>query len=299
MKNQEIFDISLVINRLIRNKFLILTSCFIFFIVGVFYSLTLNDKYTSTSYLQVNSDEAESNASVFDSLASGFGGFGLSGINVSGNRADYAVAVISSKQFLEHLSNIDGIKKNLIAVKKYDKSKQQVIYDKVIFNESKSVFLDEYTEYDYSLNKVMEFFEKNLLIKKDNKTQFITISFIHDSPYFAKYFLELLLAELNEIIRKKELERSNSAIKYLADLSKNETNSEILSAISQLTETELKKQMLANISKNYLLDPIDAPNKPIKKSGPRRSVICLVFILLGLFLSSLYVIIPALKDHSK
>lgn len=55
--------------------------------------------------------------------------------------------------------------------------------------------------------------------------------------------------------------------------------------------------MLANISKNYLLDPIDVPNKPIKKSEPKRSTISIIFGFIGFLISSLYFIIVSLRTR--
>lgn len=295
--NLEVFDVTKVFEILFLKKYLILLCSAVFFLFGIIYSLSLDDRYKSSAFLQVNSEEMESNASILSSFASGFGGMGFAGISSSANRSDYAVALINSRQFIESLSNIGTIKVNLLATKEYDKQSKKIIYDNNIYDSKENKFIDEYQNYDFALKKIFEVIAKDLEVIKDNKTQFISISFTHHSPIFAKEFLETLLGELNELVRAKELKRSISSIEYLKKISENTSNNEVLVAISQLIETELKKQMLANISKNYLLDPIDVPNKPIKKSEPKRSTISIIFGFIGFLISSLYFIIVSLRTR--
>jgi len=295
--NFDVFDISKIIDILFLKKFLIIFISFIFFVAGISYSLLLEDRYTSSTFLQVNSEDAQSSASVLSSFSSGLGGLGgFAGINGSASRADYAVAVINSKEFLSYLFLLDDLKQNVIAIESFDKNDNTVTFNSEIFNSESKTFLGEYSSEDFALNKFFEILAKDLKITKDNKTQFISISYTHKSPLFSKFFLDTLLKELNEIIRKKELERSTNSINYLINISSQTLNNEMRTAISQLIETELKKQMLANISKNYLLDPIDIPFKPIKKSEPTRSIISILFGLFGGLLSSLFFIVSGLRS---
>ena len=64
---------------------------------------------------------------------------------------------------------------------------------------------------------------------------------------------------------------------------------EIKDLISRLIESKLKVQMLANVNDNYIINVIDAPFVPEKKSEPRRSRIVLISLIIGFILTSLYI----------
>jgi LPS O-antigen subunit length determinant protein (WzzB/FepE family) len=66
--------------------------------------------------------------------------------------------------------------------------------------------------------------------------------------------------------------------------------SDVQLAVTQLIETQLKKQMMANVKRNYILQPIDSPFIPELRSSPQRTKIVISWTLLGLILSIMFVI---------
>ena len=139
-----------------------------------------------------------------------------------------------------------------------------------------------------------------LKISKDNKTDFISISFTHESPYFAYSFLTLLINELNSISRKNDLRKSESALVYLKDQLENTSEVDIRDSINILIESELKVQMYANINENYLITPIDPPYFPEVKSEPTRSIICIIGALIGFLVGLLIsLLLPIYSKKNK
>ena len=81
------------------------------------------------------------------------------------------------------------------------------------------------------------------------------------------------------------------AIDYLIKQLDESRNLEVEKAIGMIIEAQIKKNMLANISEYYILEPIDSAYLPVKKIKPFRSLICLIAAFLGAALATLYVLV--------
>ena len=288
-QNKEyIFDITELLSYFLKNKIKIFSLSLVFACLGLAYSFTLTEKYKSTTLLKVESSQDTTSLSLINSVASNFGGFGLGNIAGESSKADYAMAYILSNDFLAIFIENENFKENIVGANSFDKKSKQLSYDPKIFSKEESKFLEQYLNEEYLFDKIKTSINKNLEVSKDNKTQFIKISYSHVSPIFAKEFLDALIKDVNELNRIKELNRSNEAVNYLVDLRTKTNNKEINDSISKLTESELKKQMIANISEYFLIEPIDNPSKPFKKSFPRKLLITSVFLFLGLLISILF-----------
>ena len=83
------------------------------------------------------------------------------------------------------------------------------------------------------------------------------------------------------------------AIEYLNEQASIISSKNLQNSINNLYESQLRKQMLSNIREEYIVNVIDAPFVPEKKTGPTRSIICIVVTLIGGILSILYVLIES------
>ena len=119
-----------------------------------------------------------------------------------------------------------------------------------------------------------------LSISQAKLTGFISIHIEHISPVFAKEFLDLIIRESNEILRKKDMEESKQGLKYLTSELSKTPFVEIKESINSLIESQLEKQMLTQINKDYILIQIEPPFVPEEKYWPNK----LLAVLLGTFL---------------
>jgi LPS O-antigen subunit length determinant protein (WzzB/FepE family) len=129
-----------------------------------------------------------------------------------------------------------------------------------------------------------------LSIEVDKLEGYVTMAIKHGSPVFAKDFLELIIQEVNNLSRTRDLNESKEALVYLYDQLDSVQQSDVQLAVTQLIETQLKKQMMANVKRNYILQPIDSPFIPELRSSPQRTKIVISWTLLGLILSIMFVI---------
>jgi uncharacterized protein involved in exopolysaccharide biosynthesis len=282
-------------NEIKKNLISIILITSTFAIFSVFYSLSLPNIYSSQSILKI-ADESASNS--FSSMASDFSGLAtLAGINLpsgGGDESDYAIELLKSKEFVKHISNFDGVKENIMAIKEYDQKTKSIVYDNNIYDAKNKEWIRNPPAGRFKVPSYLELHEeisKVMNISKDRKTGFIKISFEHQSPYFAYDFLDLVIRELNQITKKINMDASQSSLDYLYSELPKINERDVRDSMNNLIESQLKIQMLANVRSDYMLKTIDAPYIPEIKSKPSRSIICIIGTLVGFILSMIFVLI--------
>jgi LPS O-antigen subunit length determinant protein (WzzB/FepE family) len=299
--DQEYIEIDLraLFGVLWKRKITIIMLTSIFAVSSVFYALSIPNYYNSTALFNVIQDEQ----SGFDSLASQYGGLAsMAGIDIpqtsTKDKAALVMQTIQSREFMKHLITFDGVLEGIIATKDFDKSSKKIIYDEESFDPSSGKWIRE-VKYPYnqtpSYLEAHEKFIKNMLeVKQDRKSGFITLSVEHISPIFAFNLLEIIIDEVNKIIKDHDLKESTMAIDYLNEQASIISSTNLQNSINNLYESQLRKKMLANIREEYIINVIDAPFVPEKKTGPTRSIICILITLIGGILSVLYILIDSL-----
>jgi uncharacterized protein involved in exopolysaccharide biosynthesis len=277
-----------LISLLWKDRLLIILIVSFFSISSVIISLLIPNQYTASGVYQINEDESGSSLSAlagqFNGLA-GMGGFAFP----DSDKSDFAVQFLRSKDLLKKLLTYDGTREKLFAAKSYDFKEQRIIFHSSIYNEEKNAWVRKIKS---NMNLIpsyieihKEVIEKQLSVSKDRQTGFISINFTHQSPVFAKYFLDLMVRELNLISRERDLQKSQYALNYLNDKLNEVTEAELRKSIIKMAEVELNKEMLTFVYEDYILAPIDSPVVPEKKSWPQRSLIVILLTFLGMLIS--------------
>lgn len=284
-------DLSLLelLNSVWKDKFKILFITSLFSIFSIFYALSLPNYYESKAVLSISNSNEESN--VMSSLSSTYGGLAsMAGIRIpspaSGNRAALAEEMLRSRSFVKHLIEVDpNVTRNLIAVKTYNHNKNIIEYDAKIYNAEKDNWIIEKPSY---LDVYDIYLSKVLGVYKNIDTGYLTVSVEHLSPVYAKNFLNLIIDELNDLVRNQDLIQSTNSLIFLEEKARKASINEIKFSINQIIESQLKTQMLAEINKDYLLKKIDPPFIPEKKSSPRRSFLCIIITCFGFLIGVLF-----------
>tara|TARA_B100000945_G_scaffold182949_1_gene146685 strand:+ start:90 stop:1001 length:912 start_codon:yes stop_codon:yes gene_type:complete len=277
-----------IFNILWKEKILILSVSSIFAFCSVFYALSLPNIYTSDVVLKVagSNGASMSNNSQFGSIAA------LAGVNIGtgggmDEKADLAKQTIRSRDFVKHVSKFDEVLPSLMALKEYDPTSQSIIFDEEVYDSSNQKWISplpsEYEVYKKFLSMV------NVFIDID--TGFLAISVSHQSPFFARYFLELIINELNNIERNRDIAEAQRSKEYLGEQLGIYKVADIRNSINALIQSQLETEMLANVRVDYLLRPLDSAYVPEKKSAPVRSMICISITFIGFLLSVFVVLI--------
>jgi len=280
-----------------KSKILIIVITSFFSLSSVLYALSLTNLYKSEAILSV----AEESTNALRAL-SGMGGLAsMAGITLPSSGEDksaIAIKTIQSRAFLKHLITFENVLPSLMASKSYDFESKKIQFDPKIYNENNEEWVRKPGKNQQSKPSYLEAFccEDNTYLNqvsifRDKKTNLITISVEHISPIFAKEFLELMINEANELLRNRDLQESSAAIAFLNTEIPKASLIEMKDAINLLLQSQLQKQMLAKVNKEYFLKVIEPPFIPEVKSKPHRAKICIYGTLLGGMLAMLWVLL--------
>ena len=279
-------DLRELFNALWTAKKLIILITAIFAIGSVVYSLSLNDYYKSGSIFLARSASGNQGLSQYSGLAA------MAGITLPSSsgedKAAQMMELIKSRKFVKHLMTFENILPSILAAKSYNNSTQELLFNQKLYeSETKTWKNNEIPSY----LKAHKAYIGMLSITQDKKTGFISINIEHISPVFAKDFLELIIRESNELLRKKDMKESKQGLEYLTSELSKTPFVEIKESINDLIAVQLEKQMLAQINQDYILTEIEPPFIPEQKSKPSRSFICVAGTILGGILGVLIVLI--------
>tara|TARA_B100001057_G_scaffold496521_1_gene598203 strand:+ start:816 stop:1757 length:942 start_codon:yes stop_codon:yes gene_type:complete len=281
-------------NVLLEGKRIIVSLTAFASIIGVIYSLLLPNIYESKTILApVNPSSGISGALEGYSGIAGLAGIRLPSGGDEGNSAQ-AIQKISSLSFFENhiLANI--YLPNLMAVKSWNSKTNTVSYDENTYDTSTNTWIRDYSYPQQQIPSAQESFEvfkEHLILSEDKKSGFIILSIKHQSPLVAKQWAELIVNQVNYFYRQKDKTESQKAVSYLNQQISMTSLSEIKEVLAQLLQEETKKLTLAEANQYYVFNYIDPPAVMENKSEPKRALICIISILLGVMLSIVIVLI--------
>lgn len=257
----------------------------------LFYSLTLPNIYTSKVLLAPHvSGNSMSNAMRnAGNLAS------LAGVNILSDESDSntqkAKAKITSLSFFEDNIINQIYLPELMAVKSWDSSKNELLLDPTIFNESSEswVGIDMQTPSIQESHK--KFADDHLSFKEDKSSGFFTLKISHQSPFVAKKWAELYVNEINSFYRKQDKERSSKSISYINTQLEQTNLAEVKQVMANLLQNEMQKLILIEANDSYVFEIIDPPAIMERKSSPNRLLIILTGSIIGFLFSTFFSIL--------
>ena len=271
-------------------KKLILYLTSIFIVGSIFLSLLLPKIWISDTLVSLTAQESvsrgSSNSGALSSVAS-LAGISMGSSSGGVDKAQLVLATINSRDFFRHLVSFEGVLPNLLATKGFDEATQTTIFNSKAYDEKNQ----EWVEGQPNFSDSMKAYKNTISTYYDPMGDgFIKISTKHRSPIFAHDFLTLIVREVNNLLRDKDLREADAALGYLYEQLDGVTQSDVRLSIATLIENQLRTQMFANIRQNYAIDPLDTPYVPELRSSPQRTKIVILGALLGLLISIVLVI---------
>lgn len=261
-------------------------------IVSMLYSLSLPNVYTAKTLLAPTSSQ--------DSLSSNLRGFSalgnIAGISLPSNSATKSTEAIERIKSFEFFYNnfLPNIKlENMFAVESWEPEKNLIIYNDRLFNQKSNEWLinnnlKQNTPSDQQAYKV---YRDIMSVNEDKLTSFVTISIRHKSPYIAKNWIDIIIYQINETMRMIDQDMAQKSIVYLNETTQSTNIKSIKEATSKLVENQMQTLMLVASNKDYIFKTIDSPIVTEYKSGPNRTLICILGTLIGGLISLLYILV--------
>jgi len=138
-----------------------------------------------------------------------------------------------------------------------------------------------------SVTRTLETLRGLIMIKEDTINGTLTIAVETINPELSYLILNKLLASLNEFIIKKESENSLRFINRLKAEMRATNDPLLRSELSSIWAMETKKIILARTNQNTLYRVIQSPFVPDIRVRPRRKLIMIMALFLGLFTGAL------------
>ena len=264
----------------------------IFSLISIIYALMLPNIYQSQAVMM----PMEANQGMSGMLGQYSGMASLAGISLpsdSGSKAQEAIARIRSLEFFSN-NFLPYIKlENLMAVKKWNQASNSLTYDARDFNIESRQWVREVKPPKSNIPSSQEaykVYKEIMRISEDKKTLFVTLSIEHKSPFIAQQWVEIIMDQLDQVMRNQDRQTAMKSIEYLNTLAPTINYEEIKKALSSLQEQQMKQLMMVEANDNYIFKVLDSPIVPEVKSQPKRSLIVILGSMIGMMLSVLGVL---------
>ena len=282
-----------ILKAIFKRKYIVLSITILGFIGSIFYSLSIQNTYRSTSVLvPIETDSNMLQSSNFSSLA------GIAGINFNNptSNVDEAIASIQSKDFFKNYFYGEIFLPNLIGYKKWELEQGFMIYDSEIYDVENKLWVRKVSfpkKIMPSAQEAHEAFLDHLEISKDNKTGFVNISITHISPQIAHDWVTKIIHSINEDFRAKEKALVQESLSFLNNKYNQTSFTEVKESIASLIEEQTKKLMLAEVNTDYVFSILESPVIPEKKYAPSRMSLVVSFSIFSFFIG----IVVAIFSH--
>jgi len=280
------------------------TKLLIIWIVSAFFfaliSLTITNKYQSIATLTLTEDTTGNLNSLSSQVSNLADIAGISVTSKNVDKATMAIEIIESEAFFHELVKNEDIFLKISAVKGWKQSKNELIYDKKIYDNKKGKWVntDRFSfEGRPSIQAThSKFLKENFSISKDDKTGLVKISFKHYSPYVSREVLLEIISKINSSLKEKDIKAAQNSITFLKE-ELNATNlGDLKIAINKLIAKQIETIALANSSPEYYFKVLSPPMFPEKKISPNRTLLVILLSIATLFISILFFII---KNYQK
>lgn len=285
-------DLSEVFNVLWDKIFYVGAITSIFSLVSIIVALMMPNIYQSKATLMAVEQSGMSGmVGKYSGMAS------LAGISLeskSSSKDQEAIARIKSFEFFSN-NFLPNIKlENLMAVKKWTQASNTLTYDTSDFNSESRQWVRKAKPPRSKIPTSQEAFEEFIEImsvSKDKKTLLVTLSVKHKSPFIAQQWVEILIDQIDQVMRDQDRRTATKSIEYLNSIAPTVNYEDIKKALSALQQEQMKRLMMVEANDNYIFKVLDSPIAPELKSQPKRSLIVILGTILGMMLSALGVLV--------
>ncbi|WP_199479655.1 Wzz/FepE/Etk N-terminal domain-containing protein [Vibrio harveyi] len=288
-------DLRELFKALWKGKWIIIATTFIFAIASLLYALSLPNIYKADTLL---APAESSSGGGLSKMAGQLGGLAaLAGVNLGGNESsqtDLAVQVMKSRQFVEAFINKHDLLVPLMAAKDWDLASNKLILDEELYNPDTGVWHREPDGLRGAIPTAQEAFEvfnkEVLSISQDKESGLYTVSVKNYSPYLAQQWVSWLVEDINKVMRERAIAETSQNLAYLNTQLQKTAIADMQSTFYRLIEEQTKSLMLAEVQEEFIFKVVDPAVVPEIQDEPKRALIFVLGILIGMVLGSAIVL---------
>jgi len=287
-------SVSDLVRVLWQGKFIIVSISALFVAAAIVLALITPNKYRSEVVLAPATELSGARS------AGGIGGLAaLTGINLSagGEHEILAISLLGSRGFLVEFVERHGLLPQLMAVESWDLRQNELVFNPEVYDVStnewvrKAKFPLESKPSDWEI-----YLEVSRIVKlnKDDDSGYIVLSVDHQSPYVAEQWLQLLVEDINQYVRDRDIASANESITFLQKKLSETSASEMKVVFFGLIEEQTKKSMLADVNEDYVFKVVDPPYISLQPISPNRKLLVVLGGFFGGCISILILLLLAL-----
>ena len=188
-------------------------------------------------------------------------GFSLPDGGVS--KTELGIEVLKSRKFVRDFVKRHKIVPQLLAAEGWNNNTRKLTLDSSEYNEETKSWPKR--DEPPTNEEIYGTFSKSLILQEDAASEFIILGFRHISPDLAAKWTELIIKDLNNAIRKQDIEEAESSIAFLRQQIEASPLSDLQTLFYNLIQSQTEKMMLANVREEYVFKTIDPATVPEKK----------------------------------
>ncbi len=287
--NNKILDLDFLKKPLINDTKTLLICFILVFSISTIISFQLPEIFKSSSlvlikdkYNLLNDDES--------SLVSGLSF--ISG-NTSSSPTDLkTIEILKSRDFFRILYSNEDFMLHAFAIDSYDKSSKITSFKRELLDESRSYRMSERPPF---MQAYTDYIETIIEVSKKRETGLVSIAAYSESPSSAKNILENVMTNFISYMSSREKEMAEESYNFLMKMSEKNNSQFVTKTISKLIQSDLQKIALSS-SKSGLIEIIDSPFEPVRKSEPSKLIFIIICTLLLNGLVYLYFIFKNIRS---
>jgi len=206
----------------------------------------------------------------------------LAGISLpsgqAANKTETIIATLQSRIFLEQF-----IEKNNLMPK---------LYEDYWDSESQSWDTNTPPSLWGGVNQVSNM----ITVDYNKRTPVIRVNLENENPIYAAEWLNKLIKELDDHLRKKAIAQTESSLEFLEMEVGNTNLVTQQNVLYKLILDQKTNNMMANVSKEYAISVIDPAVVPRNKFTPKKLIGLIIGIIVGLVTSVILILYKEFKD---
>ena len=277
-----------LIEVLWQSKWLIVATVVIGMLIGGVWTAQQPNVYRSTVLLS----PAENRESGLSGSLQSLGGLAsLAGMGLPATTAQtktrLALEVLKSREFLTRFIERHDLLPNLIAASDWDPINELLIYDDSLYDSEKSSWRETALAEEPRLLSLQRAYDRlfNAMLIEEESGGWVRVQLDHVSPYVAKQWLDWLVSDLNESIKRIEVDEAQRSIAYLNEQIEQTALTELKVMFYELIQAKTETVMLAQARPEYVFRIIDPPVVSETPAGPKRALVTAIFGLIALILA--------------
>ncbi len=231
--------------------------------------------YRSTTILAPASNQSSGRGLLNSALGELGGVAALAGFNIGAPDPDTeeALAVLQSRQLTERFIEDENLMPKLFAGR---------------WDAHTNSWKTSWSSKAPTPAKAFDYFDRRVrAVVPDKKTGLVTLNIMWKDRNEAAAWANDLVRRVNEEMRARAIAEADASIDYLEKEAQSAQTVTARDAVGRLMETEIKKRMIANVSREYAFRVVDAALPPDKDDPirPQKAVMVIAGFLIGVLIS--------------